>query len=116
MGLTAQLCWHGCRTVSGSIAKVATALDSLVFTPMAHEVAPKATVTTTLTAAITDTGGDTTSTKSTVTATAVAVPITSATKAVATTAARVTLSAAANGTLSDPNATTDGSTLASGAD
>jgi hypothetical protein len=55
MDLTAQLCWHGCRTVSGSMAKVATALDSLVFTPMAHEVAPKATVTTTLTAAITDT-------------------------------------------------------------
>ena len=128
----------GVWTVSGSMAKVATALDGLVFTPMAHEVAPKATVTTTLTAAIADTGGETTSTKSTVTAKAVAVPITitPATKVVSTTdatsvrpftsvvitdanagqteTARVTLSAAANGTLSDPNEATDGSTIANG--
>jgi hypothetical protein len=128
----------GVWTVSGSMAKVATALDGLVFTPMAHEVAPKATVTTTLTATITDTGGETTSTKSTVTTTAVAVPITMtpATKVVSTTdaasvkpftsvvitdanagqteTAKVSLSATANGTLSDPNAATDGSTIANG--
>ena len=128
----------GVWSVSGSAAAVATALDGLVFKPKAHEVAPKGVVTTTVTAAIKDTAGETASTTSTITATAVAdaISVTPATKAVTTTdaasvkpftgvaitdanagqteTAKVTLSAAANGTLSDPNAATDGSTMASG--
>jgi ribosomal protein L19 len=128
----------GVLTVSGSAAAVATALDGLVFKPTDHEVAPKGVVTTTVTAAITDTAGQTASAKSTITATAAATPITvtPATGAVTTTdttsvkpfagvaiadanagqteTATVALSTAANGTLSDPNAATDGSTVASG--
>jgi beta-glucanase (GH16 family) len=128
----------GVLTVSGSSAAVATALDGLVFMPTAHQVAPKSVVTTTLTATITDTDGETALAKSTVTATAVAVPInvTPATEAVMTTdvasvrpftgvaiadtnagqteTASVSLSVAANGTLSDPNAATDGSTMTDG--
>jgi beta-glucanase (GH16 family) len=128
----------GVLTVSGSSAAVAIALDGLVFTPTAHQVAPKSVVTTTLTGTVTDTDGETATIKSTVTAAAVAMPISvmPATEAVKTTdvasvkpfttvaindtnsgqteTASVTLSAAANGTLSDPNAATDGSTIASG--
>ena len=130
---------NGAWAIKGSAAAVATALDGLVFTPADHEVAPGSTVTTTVTASIKDTAGQTTSTKSTITATALAVPIavTPASHTVATTdttkvtpftavaitdanagqteTATVTLSFAANGTLSDPNAATDGSTIASGA-
>jgi hypothetical protein len=129
---------NGILTVSGSAAAVASALDGLVFTPTAHQVAPKSTVSTTVTASITDTAGEKTSTISTITATAVAdaISVTPATEAVATTdaasakpftsvaikdpnaaqteTATVTLSAAANGTLSDPNSATDGSKISNG--
>ncbi|WP_419758723.1 carbohydrate-binding domain-containing protein [Acidisoma sp.] len=130
---------NGVLTISGSATAVATALDGLVFKPTANQVAPGAVVTTTVTAAITDTAGETASTTSTIKATDVAqaISITPATAAVATTdaasakpftgvtiadanagqteTATVTLSAAANGTLSDPNAATDGSKIANGA-
>ena len=129
---------NGVLTVAGSATAVATALDGLVFTPTAHEVAPKASVATSVTAAITDTAGAKASATSTVTATAVAgaISVTPATEAVSTTdtasakpftgvaikdlnagqteTATVTASAAANGTLSDPNAATDGSTISNG--
>ncbi len=128
----------GVWSVSGSATAVATALDGLVFTPTAHQVAPGSAVTTTLTAAIEDTAGETAVATSTITATAVAAPIavTPASEAVATTdaasadpfkgitiadanaaqteTATVSLSATANGTLSDPNAATDGSTIVDG--
>jgi hypothetical protein len=62
----------GVLTVSGSAATVAAALDGLVFTPKANQVAAGAAVTTTVTAAIKDTAGETASATSTVTATQVA--------------------------------------------
>ena len=129
---------NGVLTVSGSATAVATALDGLVFKPAAHEVAPKASVATVVTAAITDTAGAKASATSTITATAVAgaISVTTATAAVSTTAlasakpftgvtikdlnagqtetATVKVSATANGTLSDPNAATDGSTISNG--
>jgi endoglucanase len=128
----------GVWDVSGSLASVAAALDGLVFTPTPHQVAPGGAVTTTVTADIEDTSGNTAVATSVITATAVAVPIaiTPATQKVATTntasvkpfsgmtikdanagqteTATVTSSAAGNGTLSDPNAASDGSTIANG--
>jgi hypothetical protein len=62
----------GVWSVSGSAAAVATALDGLVFTPTANQVAAGAAVTTTVTAAIADTAGETASVTSTVTARQVA--------------------------------------------
>jgi hypothetical protein len=47
---------NGVYTVSGSASAVAAALDGLVFTPKAHEVAPGSSVTTTITATVIDTG------------------------------------------------------------
>jgi endoglucanase len=128
----------GVWTVSGSSTSVAAALDSLVFIPTAHQVAPGGAVTTTATADIEDNSGNTAVAQSIITATAAAVPIvlTPATQNVATTntasvepftgmaladanagqteTATVTSSAAGNGTLSDPNAAIDGSTVANG--
>jgi hypothetical protein len=125
---------NGVLTLSGSSTAVSTALDGLVFKPTANQVTPGAVVTTTVTAAITDTAGETASATSTIKATDVAqaISITPATSAIATTdaasakpftnvvitdgntgqteTATVKLSAA-NGTLSDPNAATDGGTL-----
>ena len=63
---------NGVLTVSGSAAAVAAALDGLVFTPTTNQVAAGVAVTTTVTAAIKDTAGETASAKSTVTATQVA--------------------------------------------
>jgi endoglucanase len=128
----------GVWNVSGSLASVAAALDGLVFTPTPHQVAPGGAVTTTVTADIEDTSGNTAVAQSTITAAAVAAPITltPATQKVATTntasaepftgmtitdanagqieTATVTSSVAANGKLSDPDAATDGSTVANG--
>ncbi|WP_158928549.1 Hint domain-containing protein [Acidisphaera sp. S103] len=62
----------GIYSVTGSDAAVTTALDSLVFTPTAHQVAPGGSVTTTFTIAATDTaGGIASDDTTTVTATAV---------------------------------------------
>ena len=57
-------------TVSGSASTVAADLDALVFTPTAHQVAPGATVSTTITAAIRDSAGERTALANTVNATA----------------------------------------------
>ncbi len=62
---------NGRYTVSGTAATVAKALDGLMFTPTAHQVAAGQTVATTITLAISDTAGETTSAITTVTATAV---------------------------------------------
>ena len=61
---------NGVYTVSGSASAVAAALDELVFTPKAHEVAPGSSVATTIIAAITDTGQQSASFAANVTATA----------------------------------------------
>jgi hypothetical protein len=63
---------NGVLTVSGSATAVSTALDGLVFTPTANQVAAGAAVTTTVTAVIKDTAGETASAASTITATQVA--------------------------------------------
>ena len=128
----------GIWDVSGSATSVAAALDGLVFTPTIHQATPGSAVTTTLTANIHDSSGNTAVAQSVVTATAVATPIsvTLATKTVAiaaagsaepfagvaisdanmgqTETATVTSSAAADGTLTDPHAATDGSAIVNG--
>ena len=77
---------NGTITITGSTTTVATDLDGLIFTPTAHQVAPGATVATTITAAISDTAGEKTSIASTVSATAVNdAPVISGTKAGQTT-------------------------------
>lgn len=47
----------GTYTISGTAAAVTTALDALVFTPTAHQVAPGATETTRLSLTVSDTNG-----------------------------------------------------------
>jgi autotransporter-associated beta strand protein len=61
---------NGTYTVTGSASAVAAALDGLMFTPTAHQVAPGGTVATQLTATVTDTAAQTASITSTVVATA----------------------------------------------
>jgi hypothetical protein len=63
---------NGILTVSGSATAVSTALDGLVFTPTANQVAAGAAVATKVTAVIKDTAGETASAASTITATQVA--------------------------------------------
>jgi len=127
---------NGVWTMSGSSAAVAAALDELVFTPAANLVGAAGPVATTVTAAIAD-AGETASTTSTITTGgAIPISITPSTEQVATTdvasaqpftgvvitdsnvaqfeTVTVTLSATANGTLSDPHTSTDGSTITNG--
>jgi hypothetical protein len=126
-------------TATGSASAMTAALDALVFTPTANQVAPGQTVTTDFTITDTDTAALTaTDTITSVIATDVGVsPTISGTKAGQaitdlqtitpfsgvtigdanigqTETLTVTLSAAANGTLTDPNAATDGSTNVGG--
>ena len=130
---------NGVYTVTGTAAAVTADLDALVFQPTAHQVAPGSTVTTGFTIAVTDTAGQTASDNTTsVVATAVAAPLaisgTVANQAVddnatidpfahvkvtdpnagQTETVTVTPSNIANGTLSDPNAATDGSAISNG--
>ncbi len=129
---------NGVLTISGSAASLQASLNGLVFTPTAHQVAPRQSVATTIVAAITDTTGQAAAISSTINATAVAAPITASrgSGSVGTTdashvapfnavtisdpnagqveTARVTVSNAANGTLTDPNAAADGSSSANG--
>jgi hypothetical protein len=128
----------GVLTVSGTATAVATDLDAIRFTPTQNQVAAGSSVVTTITAVITDTAGETTSATSTVTAmqTASAISVSPSTRVSTTTdttacipfaslvitdansgqteTAHVSLSSTANGALSDPNSSTDGSTIASG--
>ena len=120
----------GTYTVTGSLAAVTTALDNLLFTPTAHQVAPKSSETTTLSVAVGSSHATTT-----VIATAVTDPlnVTGAAASLATSdtaalrpyaslaivepdagqtlTASVSLTAAANGALSD----TSGGTVTAGA-
>ena len=62
----------GAWTINGSAQTVASAMDGLLFSPTAHQVAVGTTVATTLTAGVTDTAGQKASITSVVKATAVA--------------------------------------------
>jgi plastocyanin len=129
----------GSYIVTGTAAQVSADLDALVFTPTAHQVAPGQTMTTSFTIQVRDTAGQTTTDSTTsVIAKAIAVPPTIA-GTVANQAVNdhttidpfthvkisdlnfgqtdtviVTPSQTANGTLFDPNAATDGSTITNG--
>ncbi len=130
----------GVYTVSGSAAQVTAALDGLVFTPVGHVAAPgqkTAAADTVFTIDVTDTAGAVASDSTTsVTAAGRPLNIAGALSNQATTDAAslnpfahvsitdtgsgqtetvtVTPSAIANGVLSDPNAATDGGTVANG--
>jgi len=129
----------GVYTVTGDAAAVTAALDGLMFTPTAHQAAPGQSVTTGFTIVVKDTAHARASdTTTTVTATAVEdAPTISGTMAGQSTTDATTLkpfatvtigdadfgqtetvtitpSTTANGTLSDPHASTDGSTIVNG--
>jgi hypothetical protein len=95
----------GVYAVSGSTAAVTAALDVLVFTPTAYQVAPGQTVTTTFTIADTDTAGQSVSDSTTsVIATAVATPPTIAgAKAGQPTTDTTAVHPLSGVTISDPN-------------
>jgi VCBS repeat-containing protein len=95
----------GVYSISGTDAAVSTAVDGLVFTPTAHQVAPGSSVTTTFTIQATDTAGGTSSNSTTtVAATAVNDPpvIAGATAGQATTD-EATVTPFSGVTISDPD-------------
>ncbi len=127
---------NGVWTMSGSSAAVAEALDGLVFTPAPAPSGVVGAVSTSVTALV-ENNGQSASTASAITAgVAVPISITPATANIAisdtgntkpfkslaitdanvgqTETVAVTLSTASDGTLSDPNAATDGSTIVDG--
>ena len=131
---------NGVYKVTGTAAQVTADLDALVFHPTAHQVAPGNTVTTGFTIVVTDSPAGLAATDNTtsVIATAIAVPptITGTVAKQAVTdhatidpfahvkitdlnfgqieTVTVTPTQTANGTLFDPNAATDGSTITNG--
>jgi hypothetical protein len=95
----------GVYSVTGTDAAVTTAVDGLVFTPTAHQVAPGGSVTTTFTIAATDTAGGTNS-DSTTTVDTTAVndpPVITGTVAGQRTSDNATIQPFSDVTISDPD-------------
>ena len=95
----------GVYSITGTDSAVTTALDALVFTPTAHQVAPGGTVTTTFTIQATDTAGGTSS-NSTTTVIATAVndpPVITGAMAGQTTTDEATITPFSGVTISDPD-------------
>jgi plastocyanin len=93
----------GVYSITGADAAVTTAVDGLVFTPTAHQVAPGGSVTTTFTITVTDTAGGTSSNATTTVAATAAndTPIISGAIADQTTTDEATLTPLSGVSISD---------------